>query len=45
MAVSHEDQIGFCLLMNGAGREAKLTVPIFLDTYEKYKHAINQWQP
>lgn len=45
MAVSHEEQIGFCLLMNGAGREAKLTVPIFLDTYEKYKQAINQWQP
>jgi len=45
MAVNHEEQIGFCLLMNGAGKEAKLTVPIFLDTYEKYKHLIHQWQP
>jgi len=45
MAVNHEEQIGFCLLMNGAGKEAKLTVPIFLDTYEKYKHSINQWRP
>jgi len=45
MAVSHEEQIGFCLLMNGAGSQAKLTVPIFLNTYEKYKQLINQWQP
>jgi len=45
MAINHEEQIGFCLLMNGAGREAKLTVPIFLDTYEKYKPLINQWHP
>jgi Beta-lactamase class C and other penicillin binding proteins len=45
MAVNHNEQIGFCLLMNGAGKEAKLTVPIFLDTYEKYKPMIKQWQP
>ena len=45
MAVNHEDQIGFCLLMNGADAQAKLTVPIFLDTYEKYKPLINQWHP
>ena len=45
MAVNIEEQIGFCLLMNGAGKEAKLSVPIFLDTYEKYKPMINQWQP
>lgn len=45
MAVSHEEQIGFCLLMNGAGSEAKLAVPIFLDTYQKYKQSINQWRP
>ncbi len=45
MAVSHQEQIGFCLLMNGAGKEAKLAVPIFLDTYEKYKPLIKQWQP
>lgn len=44
MAVDHDQDIGFCLLMNAAGANAKRSVPVFMDTYEKYKDRIQQWE-
>jgi len=44
MAVDHGQDIAFCLMMNGAGKNAKRSVPIFMDTYEEYRARIEQWE-